>query len=97
MRTPVPRTAPLDIGRHRPGFTRSTDIVWRATRDRVLVRRVQGADGAELVGLAALVWVAADTPSTVAGLASELDADETSIAEAVSMLTSAGWLNEATP
>lgn len=72
---------------------RQTDIVWRAARDRVLVRRL-GGDAADLVGLAALVWVAADEPSTVVGLAVELGADESAVAEAVSMLTVAGWLRE---
>lgn len=60
----------------------------------MLVRRVGADDAAELVGLAAIVWVAADEPCTVAGLAAEVGAEESTVAEAVSMLTAAGWLCE---
>jgi hypothetical protein len=68
--------------------------VWRLARDRVVVRRVSTDDSAELAGLAALVWVAAERPSTVTELTRDLDAGEPAVAEAVSMLLSAGWLNQ---
>lgn len=71
--------------------------MWRAARDRVLVRRVGTGDAAELVGLAAPVWIAAEAPSTVAELARELDVDAVSVGEAVSLLLSAEWLREAVP
>lgn len=61
----------------------------------MLVRRVATDDRAELAGVAALVWVAAEAPSTVADLVRELEADERAVTEAVTMLTAAGWLNEA--
>jgi hypothetical protein len=69
--------------------------VWRAVRDRVLVRRVGADDAAELMGLAALVWVAADVPSTMNDLVRELGSDAGSVSEAVSLLLSSEWLVEA--
>lgn len=68
--------------------------MWRATRDRVLVRRVGSGDGAELVGLAALAWVAADAPATTLDLARNLAVEESAVDEAVVMLLSSGWLTQ---
>ena len=48
-------------------YARSPDVVWRLGPDRVLVRRVGGRGedaAAELLGAAALVWIAVDEPAT---------------------------------
>ncbi len=54
-----------------PTYERATRIVWRQGADRVLVARLDG-DDAELVGVAALLWVALDEPRTVDALAHDL-------------------------
>jgi hypothetical protein len=50
-----------------PIYSRAPDVAWRLGPDRVLVRRI-GEVGdeaaAELLGAAALVWVALDEPGT---------------------------------
>jgi hypothetical protein len=49
-----------------PVYTRAPGVVWRLGPDRVLVRRVDVADGQprELQGSAALVWISLDEPGT---------------------------------
>lgn len=54
-----------------PVYSRASDVVWRLGPDRVLVRRV-GAIGhdaaADLLGDAALVWIALDEPGTTSAI-----------------------------
>ena len=48
-------------------YARSPDVVWRLGPDRVLVRRVGGRGedaAAELLGAAALVWIAVVEPAS---------------------------------
>ena len=52
-------------------YARAGRVVWRQGPDRVLVRSV-GGDALDLLGIAAMVWVALDSPRTVAGLTDEL-------------------------
>lgn len=52
-------------------WEREPNVVWRLGPDRVIVRRV-GDDGLDLVGPAALVWIALDGPRTRAGLVEEI-------------------------
>ena len=71
-----------DAGTDYTGATweREPNVVWRLGPDRVLVRRV-GGDGLDLVGAAALVWVALDGPRTRAGLVEEISSASTAAAE----------------
>lgn len=50
------------------GYARLTQVVWRLAPDRVLVRRVWPEIGreeaADLLGSAAMVWIALDQPGT---------------------------------
>ncbi len=52
-------------------YARAQRVLWRQGPDRVLVRRVSG-EALDLLGMAAMVWVALDSPRTVAGLIDEL-------------------------
>ena len=52
-------------------YTRSPAVLWRVGPDRVLVRRT-GHDGLDLVGIAAMIWIALDRPRTPTDLQSEL-------------------------
>ena len=75
-------------------WRRRADVLWRLGPDRVLARRV-GAEGVDLVGAAALVWVALDAPTDLAGLTAELDGltDATlDVAGALAELESAGLI-----
>ena len=54
-----------------PVYARAPNVVWRLGPDRVLVRRV-GGDGLDLLGPAALVWIALESPLTHSELASEV-------------------------
>ena len=88
-----------------PVFTRVIDVVWRLVPDRVLLRRVgdgppQGDrgldDAADLMGVAALVWVALDEPASATQIAERLDAEGLArplaeIAEVARQLVEAGW------
>lgn len=57
-----------------PRYARAGGVVWRLGPDRVLVRRVgEGVDGArDLLGGAALVWVALDERRSLDDLTTEL-------------------------
>ncbi len=70
---------------------RRPDVVWRLGPDRVLVRRI-GEEGLDLMGAAALVWIALDRPQPIAALEDELraSAGDVDVASAVSELVSAG-------
>lgn len=75
-------------------LARRSDVLWRLGADRVLVRRV-GADGLDLVGAAALVWVALDEPAELEALSAELRAlsdEPVDVGAAVSELESAGLI-----
>ena len=76
-------------------YERAPGIVWRVGPDRVLVRKVgQGADGAlDLLGPAAVAWVALDEPATVDELAERLTEAEVPgerVDEAVQQLVESG-------
>lgn len=65
----APRPAPTT------SYARSSDVVWRAGPDRVLLRRIGGpieTAATDLIGDVAYVWIALDTPATSAGLAARL-------------------------
>jgi hypothetical protein len=65
----TPRSAPTTR------YTRSSDVVWRAGSDRVLLRRIGGPiemAAIDLIGDVAYVWIALDTPATSAELAARL-------------------------
>ncbi len=75
-------------------------MVWRLAPDRLLLRRVRdSADSADtadadVVGGAALVWIALDEPADVDEISRRLrevgvDADPT---EAIALLADAGWI-----
>jgi Coenzyme PQQ synthesis protein D (PqqD) len=78
---------------------RRDDVLWRLGRDQVVVRRV-GADGLDLSGAAAMVWVALDEPRSIAELAGEvgslLDLEgavaQASVADAVHELMAASLI-----
>jgi hypothetical protein len=84
-------------------IARAPGLVWRLATDRVLVRRV-GARGEgaalDLLGSAALVWVALDAPRDLDDLAAELaramgsDPDLAAVAEAVDELRGRGLVVE---
>lgn len=61
-------------------WEREPNVVWRLGPDRVLVRRV-GGDGLDLVGSAAMVWVALDGPRTRADLVDEISSVSAAAAE----------------
>jgi hypothetical protein len=96
-------------------WRRTTGVASRVLDDRVLVQRVDGAigrrgddtsDSADLIGGAALVWAAADSPATVDEISHRLyeslhaqpPPTRSRIVEAVTLLRDAGWLtNESAP
>lgn len=74
---------------------RATDVLWRVTGDRVLVRRVAPAgesDASDLLGAAALVWAAADRPMTVADVVVETGLDNDAVQDAITELLDTGWI-----
>ena len=76
-------------------YVRADDLVWRLARDRVLVRRV-GVHGdtaaIDLLGAAAVVWVAAEEPLTPDALAAETELSGDAIAESIELLVDGRWL-----
>ena len=79
-------------------YVRADDLVWRLARDRVLVRRVgdHGDTAAiDLLGAAAVVWVAAEQPLTPDELAVETELTTDTVAESIALLTAGRWLAEA--
>ncbi len=71
---------------------RRPDVLWRLGPDRVLVRRI-GEDGLDLMGGAAMVWIALDRTQPIAALEAELHAaagDDVDVALAVAELVQAG-------
>ena len=78
-------------------LSRRSDVVWRLGPDRVLARRI-GSDGLDLVGAAALVWVALDEPTDLEGLSAELcglSDEPIDVAAAVAELEAAGLIERA--
>lgn len=82
-------------------FVRLVEAVWRLAPDRVLVRRVwpKGDEdhAADLLGVAALIWVALDEPATMVELADRLtDADQViasdDLQETLDSLLQTGWV-----
>ena len=52
-------------------YVRAQRVVWRQGPDRVLVRQI-GGEALDLLGMAAMLWVALDAPRTLTGLIDEL-------------------------
>lgn len=84
-----------------PVYARQVEVVWRLAPDRVLVRRVWPKDGedeaADLLGAAALVWIALDEPGTRADVVERLaDADQQLpddlLDETLEQLLATGWI-----
>lgn len=82
-------------------YWRLIETVWRLAPDRVLVRRVWPKEGedeaADLLGVAALIWVALDEPATVAELDDRLtDADQVippdDVRQTLDSLLATGWI-----
>jgi hypothetical protein len=70
-------SSPADAPRPSPTtrYARSSDVVWRAGPDRVLLRRIGGpieTAATDLIGDVAYLWIALDTPATSAELAERL-------------------------
>ena len=80
-------------------FLREPNVVWRLGPDRVLVRRI-GSEGLDLVGPAALVWIALDSPRTRSGLVDEISSalcaatDIADLEAALSVLVDRGLVRE---
>ena len=81
-------------------YRRAPDLVWRLTTDRVLVRRVgdrtEHAAG-ELLGGAALVWVAAEEWCTIDEIASDTELPVDVAQEAADLLLAANWIEAGDP
>ena len=76
-------------------YVRSPDLVWRLAHDRVLVRRVGDHDAAaatDLLGAAALVWVAAEYPLTATEIAIDTALDADAVAASISLLVAGRWM-----
>jgi hypothetical protein len=98
-----------------PVFVRAANVVWRIAPDRVLVRHVvdgqhggdsgvdSGVDSAaDLMGAAALVWVALDEPATAVQIVERLGREDfarpvAEIADVAGQLVDAGWAARASP
>jgi len=90
-------------------YVRQVEVVWRLAPDRVLVRRPWPKDGqdeaADLLGLAALIWIALDEPGTVTDLVERLadagDATEgvvsADVTDTLDQLLATGWVELAQP
>lgn len=66
-----PRCVCFDEGVAAKTYARAGDVVWRIGPDRVLVRKV-GHEGLDLVGAAAMIWLALDEPRTLDAIDAEL-------------------------
>lgn len=80
-----------------PIYSRAPDVVWRLGPDRVFVRRIgdrREDAAAELMGEAAMVWIALDEPGTLSATIDRLfDVGAAPIGDqTVSTLLSSGWL-----
>ena len=83
-------------------FRRGGGVVWRLAPDRVLVRRVGdlSADGcADLIGLAAALWVGLDEPTSISELESRLaeaGIDALDASDVLPVLVERGWIEPVT-
>jgi hypothetical protein len=62
-----------------PIYSRAPDVVWRLGPDRVLVRRIGvgvETSASDLMGSAALLWIALDEPGTAGHLRERLQDDQ---------------------
>lgn len=86
-------------------FARQVEVVWRLAPDRVLVRRPwpepDQDEAADLLGVAALIWVALDEPGTADDVIDRIGEalDETppadDVAATLTSLLESGWVVEA--
>ena len=89
-------------------YARQVEALWRLAPDRVLVRRPWPKDGqddaADLLGMAALVWIALDEPGSVAEIERRLlearrrdepELDLDLLGDTVQQLVAAGWVEPA--
>jgi hypothetical protein len=82
-------------GQPQTRYVRADDLVWRLARDRVLVRHVgdHGETAAvDLLGAAAVVWVAAEVPLTPDELSVDTELATETLNEAIDLLVTGGWL-----
>ena len=78
-------------------YSRGPQVVWRQGPDRVLVRRL-GGEALDLMGAAAMVWLALDSRQTMAQLADELSGfgvDSSVVASTLDDLVGRGLLETA--
>ena len=91
-----------------PRYTRQVQVLWRVAPDRVLVRRPWPKEGqdeaADLLGMAALVWIALDEPGSVAEILERLDEarddsdpghDPNVVRDTVDQLLATAWIEPA--
>ena len=83
-------------------YRRASDLVWRLGPDRVLVHRVGDVSdamqrSAELVGGAALVWIACELPLTRTDIERETGATADVVRDAIELLVEAAWLEHGSP
>lgn len=71
---------------------RARDVVWRVAGGRVLVRDVGTGLAADLVGPAAVVWVAVDHGADAVALVTDLGLDLGVISGAITSLAESGWI-----
>jgi hypothetical protein len=89
-------------------YTRQVEVLWRVAPDRVLVRRPWPQEGqdeaADLLGMAALVWIALDEPGSVAEILERLDEagddsdpghDPNVVSDTVDQLLATAWIEPA--
>ena len=82
-------------GQSQTRYVRADDLVWRLARDRVLVRRVGDhgdAAAVDLLGAAAVVWVAAEAPSTLEELAVDTELEVSTVTDTIDLLVTGGCL-----
>lgn len=75
-------------------FQRSPSVVWRLATDRLLVRRADGTEpvAEDLLGAAALVWVAVDEPRTSDDVAREVGIDPETVRASLDVLLAHRWI-----
>ena len=90
-----------------PCFARRTDVLWRQAPDRVLVRLPRPGDGedeaTDLLGLAALAWLALDEPGSTAEVYERLTEEDVldesvsaeAVDDAIEQLVTKGWVRPA--
>ena len=89
---------------------RAPDLLWRLGDDCVLVQRVFAGDAgppphrddptnasAQLVGAAAIVWIAADAPRSAPAIAAEVGIDIDEVNASIRSLVEHRWLCATSP